>query len=283
MKIAKHFAKRYHFIKVIKGKPLPEGWLGKNWACFQLANSAKGDYLLFVDADVVLEKEAITNTLSLVINNDLNALSVFPTQVMKSIGEYLIVPLMNWLLLTFLPLRKVYRSPNKSFVAANGQYFFFEKESYLKIGGHEAVKEEFVEDMELARILKSKKMKIMTCLGGGKVKCKMYDTFFEGLNGFAKNFYRGFKIPWILFIIMIAYFGIIFLLPFILIPYSDTLLFGMGLIIIQRFSLSYISKQNILINILLFPIQMIILLFMGFYSLFITEYGVLKWKGRKIN
>ncbi len=94
-------------IKGMKGKELPDGWKGKNWACFQLAEVAKGDWLLFIDADVTLAPNSLSSAVDLISQYNLSMLSCFPTQKLRSTGEWFIVPLMNWLLLTFLPLIKV--------------------------------------------------------------------------------------------------------------------------------------------------------------------------------
>ena len=76
-------------VKVLKGKELPTDWLGKNWACHQLAQEAKGEYLLFVDADVELTPEVISSAVYELEKSNAALLSIFPTQIIKSFGEYL--------------------------------------------------------------------------------------------------------------------------------------------------------------------------------------------------
>jgi chlorobactene glucosyltransferase len=127
-------------IKVITGAPLPQNWLGKNWACNQLAQEANGEYLLFIDADVELKPEVISSAVFELEKSNAALISIFPTQIIKSFGEHFIVPLMNWLLLTFLPLKLVYASSSKSFVAANGQFMLWRKSDYFKLGKHQVVK-----------------------------------------------------------------------------------------------------------------------------------------------
>ena len=94
-------------IKLIKGKELPADWLGKNWACHQLAQNANGSYLLFMDADVEIMPSVVSSAVLEIQESNASLISIFPTQKIKSFGEHLIVPLMNWLLLTFLPLKFV--------------------------------------------------------------------------------------------------------------------------------------------------------------------------------
>ena len=97
-------------IKLINGKELPQGWLGKNHACHQLAEAAQGDYFLFLDADVSLKPDLVASTFFHLKQNNLGLLSVFPIQKMKTMGEWITVPLMHFILLSLLPLILVKKS-----------------------------------------------------------------------------------------------------------------------------------------------------------------------------
>ncbi len=88
----------------LSGTTLPEGFTGKNHACHQLSLSARGDYFLFMDADVRVKGALLEEALSWMLKKDLALLSIFPVQKMKSFGEKISVPLMNWILLSLLPL-----------------------------------------------------------------------------------------------------------------------------------------------------------------------------------
>ncbi len=276
------FSSKYNNLKAIKGKPLPEGWLGKNWACHQLSEIAKGDILLFIDSDVILHQEAIPTLLANFYEFKLDALSVFPTQIMNSFGEKLVVPLMNWILLSMLPLFLVRKSKFQSFVAANGQLFLFSKEAYNKIGGHQSVRNNPVEDMELARNLKKNGLKIATFLGGELVKCNMYDGFLSSIQGFSKNFYKGFNINWLLFLLFVLLISIINLIPFFLVFSNVLNIIIIILIILNRIILSYLSKQNIFTNLLFHIPQFIVFLLIGIISVYKTKFGKNVWKGRPI-
>lgn len=280
--IVEQYALKDERIKLVKGNPLPKDWLGKNWACYQLAGRANGNMLLFVDADIRLAENAVASALGIFKKNNVKMLSVFPTQKIKSFGSHLITPLMNWLLLTFLPLKKVYDSKNKSFVAANGQFILFDKNVYSEIGGHKIVKAEVVEDMELARIVKSKDYRIITALGGNSIFCEMYSSLKDSFIGFSKNFFPGFKINPFVFLVMISFFLIIFLLPVALVFFDIRFVIVIVVLILQRAVLSKMSSQNILINIILHPLQMIFMFLIGINSVTGTLTKSLKWKDRKI-
>lgn len=269
-------------VKVLKGKALPANWFGKNWACHQLAQEAKGEYLLFVDADVEVTPEVISAAVYELEKSKTALLSIFPTQIIKSFGEHLIVPLMNWLLLTFLPLRFVYSCSSKAFVAANGQFMLWKKVGYFKIGGHEKVKNKVVEDMELARLAKQNKLKVKTMLGGKLVFCRMYESFNQAYNGFTKNFFAGFLLPPFSFLVIILFLLIAFVLPFLfLMPpvYSFILI---AFILITRISVSIVSNQNLFINVLLHPVQMLFMFWIGINSLIKFKTKKIVWKQRKL-
>ncbi|HSW54877.1 MAG TPA: glycosyltransferase family 2 protein [Ignavibacteriaceae bacterium] len=269
-------------IKLISGKPLPNGWLGKNWACHQLSQEARGDYLLFLDADVRVKPNVLESCVYYQNKYGLQMITCFPTQLIKSFGEWLVVPLMNFLLLAFLPLRKVYSSPNKSFVAANGQFLFIDRNTYEKIGGHSAFADRVVEDMEIAREVKKAGFKLITFLGGSSISCRMYEGFTEAFNGFSKNFFPGFNIPAILFFFLLIILFLAFLLPFTLIFMNPSFLIIVLIVMMGRLFISIPSRQNLIINILLHPIQILIMLAIGVNSIYRIKTKKLKWKGRYI-
>ncbi len=279
--IVKSYAEKNAHIKLVTGKALPEGWLGKNWACHQLAAQASGEVLIFVDADVRLQENTVNSCLNKMQRRRTDVLSVFPTQLMKSWGEYLIVPLMNWLLLTFLPLRKVYESSNESFVAANGQFIMFTRPAYNKLGGHESVKGEIVEDMEFARLIKRSGLKIVTALGNDSILCRMYSSFDDAFNGFVKNFFPGFKTNSITFGLFLLAVQLVYLLPIVLSFIEPLFLILALVIILNRLLISFTSNQNPLIGII-HPLQMLILLMIGIVSIRSHESGNVEWKGRKL-
>lgn len=273
------FAEKDSRIKLLKGKPLPEGWLGKNWACHQLSQNAKGELLLFIDADVELSDNAVENSVRTFYENKVKMLSVFPTQKIKSIGEWLVVPLMNWLLLTFLPFRKVLTSKNDKYSAANGQFILIEKIIYDKIGGHESVKSKVVEDIELMRSVKAEGERAITCLGDEAIKCRMYSSLPDAINGFSKNFYRGFNTSRPVFLLLISIFIILFFVPIILLFVNYIFFLIVLLIIFQRIFVSFVSKQNWVVNLILHPFQMLFMFYIGVRSSSKRKH---KWKERLI-
>ncbi|MEO8209942.1 MAG: glycosyltransferase family 2 protein, partial [bacterium] len=269
-------------IKVIKGKELPDDWLGKNWACKQLSEIASGDYLLFIDADVSLENNAIESALFEIENTDSDMLSVFPDQIMKTFGEKITVPIINWLMISFLPVVNVRKSSDKFYAAANGQFMLWRKEVYFQSGGHEIVKDKIVEDIELARLLKIIKYKINLLLPGKLVSCRMYNSFNEGVNGFTKNFFPASGIKGWQFILILLVIAFVYLFPLIAVFNNTFYLSTIFLIILQRLLVSILSNQNIFVNIVFYPLQMITMFYIGIKSIIAINGSGVYWKDRKL-
>jgi len=201
LEILQRLANTYSTLKIIDGKPKPDDWLGKPWACHQLSKEASGEIFVFVDSDVWMEHDIISKSVTRM--QSLDSLTIWPQQQVESFFERLIVPTVYFSLLTLLPTIYVERSPrwmpgflrtqlNQKFTAACGQFFAFTKSAYKKIGGHESVKKQVVEDMELARIIKSQALSLSMMNGIDSVYCRMYSSGSEIWQGFQKNFLSGF-------------------------------------------------------------------------------------------
>lgn len=268
-------------LQIFEGTPLPQGWSGKNWACHQLFSHAKGNLILFIDADVRLAPDALQTALTIQHALGTAMLSVFPRQITESRGESLIVPMMNWLLLTFLPLRLVYTSFFKSFVAANGQFILVDSDSYTETGGHEKMKGRIVEDMEMARSMRKMKKPVLTLLGGESVSCRMYKGFHESLEGFTKNFYAGFNTSQGIFLFLLAFIFLIFLIPFLLFPVSLFFFLHLLSILGQRYTISHLSGEKPMRSPIYHPLQILLTLVVGWKSMQAARRGI-SWKGRMV-
>ena len=178
-------------IRLLTGDPLPEGWVGKAWACAQLARQACGEVLVFTDADVVWEPEALSSVLSMVERLPADLLTVWPTQRTDTWSEKLVVPLMMFSVCAYLPEIAVRKVPFASLSAANGQCLVFRQAAYEQIGGHDAVRGQIVEDVALARRTKQRGLRMAMALGNGRISCRMYNGWSEVLPGYAKNILAG--------------------------------------------------------------------------------------------
>ena len=110
--IVKRLAEKDSRIRLVSGKPLPQGWLGKNFACFQLSRYAKGDYLIFTDADTYHFASSVKSAVACLIANKLDAACPFPRQIMVSLSERMAIPFINFAILLFMPLALIRKSKN---------------------------------------------------------------------------------------------------------------------------------------------------------------------------
>jgi glycosyltransferase involved in cell wall biosynthesis len=266
---------------LIQGKPLPEDWSGKNFACHQLAMEARGDYFLFLDADVRVHKGLIRRSLGHLNKYQLTLLSLFPRQRMQSLGERLTVPVMNWILLSLLPLRLIRLSYRPSLAAANGQFMLFSAREYRQHMFHELVKNRNVEDIHIIRKIKSLGYRAHTMLSSGEVECRMYSSYRDGIDGFTRSlftFFGGSGITLLVFVIFTTFgwlfvaIGMSWMLAFIYLSIAWLL----------RVMVSIASRQPVFWNMILQPLQQLTFIIMVVKSFGRRFRGVNTWKGRII-
>jgi glycosyltransferase involved in cell wall biosynthesis len=273
------FAAKDGRFRGIRGFLLPEGWTGKNYACHMLGKEARGSILLFLDADVIITNNAVRKATAYFLNHRLDMLSLFPRQIMHTAGEKMVVPLMNWILLSLLPLPLVRKSPKSSLAAANGQFMMFDARNYQQHSWHEQVRNTLVEDIVINRRMKKKGYETATLLGKDDVMCRMYGSYKEGVNGFAKNvlqFFGG-SVPAVVLFIMFTFPGIV------IIPMAFGMLW-LGLyifvIFLIRIFAARVSKQSVSNNLILHIPQMITFVYIVSKGIRVVLTGKYQWKGR---
>lgn len=256
-------------------------WLGKNYACHQGAMRAKGKYLLFLDADVRIGKDAIASVIGYLEYSRSVFLSVFPKQLMTNKGVKSVVPIMNYILLSLLPLFSVRHAKFSSMAAANGQLMLFDRDVYLAFYPHKKFKHEKVEDIHIARFLKKKKFNIACLTGNDDISCNMYDSYEEAMEGFSKNSVAFFGNSYIAATLFwfISLTGILWIA--LLLPIWWVLAY-LIMVIGTRIFISITSQQSIADNILLHFEQIYNLgrlLLKSFQHKINKNY---QWKGRNI-
>lgn len=200
-------------LRVLQGQDLPEGWVGKNWACHQLSEAAQGEYILFVDADTIHAPGTLGHALSAMLAEKLEMLTALPRQAVLTWGEKLIVPIMYFSLLSFMPLPLAYRLRLPVFSAAIGQFIFFKRTAYDQIGGYAAVRAHGTDDLALARQVKSYHLTWRLVDGGKLVHTRMYRSYSQALNGFSKNLFAAFDYRILPFLFVWLWMGYIFYRP----------------------------------------------------------------------
>lgn len=184
-------------VRRLDGRPLPDGWLGKPWACRQLGEAAAGDILVFIDADVEITPEAVADTVSAMTRRGAGLVTGLPQQMLGSFMERAVVPLVMHLpILATLPLAWSTRNRHPSSVVANGQWLALRRDAWAGIGGHAAVADRILEDMELGRAVRRAGWRTVALLAGDRIRVRMYDGAAAVFAGFGKNLaglvgYRG--------------------------------------------------------------------------------------------
>lgn len=268
-------------IRVVTSPGLPEGWLGKNFACNSLSEYAKGDYLLFLDADVRIKNNTLGKAVTLAKKHGLSLISIFPKQDIVTTGEKITVPNMNYILLSLLPLVLVRILKFVSLSAANGQFMFFRADIYNSIRPHILMKNNKVEDISISRLLKEKDHKIACLVGDDNISCRMYTGFSDAVEGFSKNVIAFFGNSFLLAVMFWLITTLGFLVPLLFLS-KGMFLSYLTAYLLTRILISVASHQSIYENLLfIIPLQFSMGLFI--YKAFINKhFGKFQWKGRSI-
>ncbi len=200
-------------LRVVSGLALPQGWLGKHWACHQLSEVATGDLLFFTDADTRHEPQSLRHGVAALMVEQADLLTAFPRQEVVTWSEKLVVPFFPWSILSFLPLGLAYRVRATAFCAANGQYMLFRRAAYDQIGGHAGVRTDAVDDIALARQIKARGLRWRMALATEDVRCRMYRSSAQVFEGFTKNLFAGFGYRVLPYLLVWLWIGIVFLQP----------------------------------------------------------------------
>ncbi|MHA7579312.1 glycosyltransferase family 2 protein [Paenibacillus vandeheii] len=189
--LIKAIADRDPRVRLLHGVELPAGWMGKSHACHRLVQEAKGEWFMFVDADVRLEPAAIRQTIAAGCEQGGGLVTGFPYQVTKTWMEKLVVPMMVFTIISHLPIFMIRRSSHPMFVAATGAFLLIHRSSYKASGGHAGIQADLVDDMSLAKAVKRAGHPVMLADVHDVTNTRMYQNGAEVWNGYKKNMYEG--------------------------------------------------------------------------------------------
>ena len=176
-------------VRLIRGERLPEGWAGKPFACYQLAKSAGGSWLLFVDADTTHASHMLRSVLALALELRASLLSGFPRQLATSLVQKVAMPVLYFIIMSWLPLWWLQRSKRPMPSLAIGQFLLFPKEEYWRIGGHRAVSSKILEDVWLGVEVTQHGGRHVAVNLSPVVSCNMYQNVGAMWEGFIKWMY----------------------------------------------------------------------------------------------
>ncbi len=281
-------------LRILKGMPLPDGWHGKTWACHQLGRQAKGELLLFTDADTMHQPDSLRRSVGALQSSGADMLSLTPLQELGSFWEKLVVPMVYFILMCYLPLRLVRTSRNPAFSFANGQFILFRKGMYDGINGHAAVKGNIVEDVWLCMAVKKAGGIVAAFNGRDTVSCRMYRNSREVWEGFSKNLFAALGYKTAALFAMIVVTVIIYIVPYLFLARAlSTAEFSMvhfwlplsqtGVVLLSRLIVAKVFRQSLLF-VPLHLFSEIVLLAIACNSFYTIKFGKgSQWKGRSYN
>ncbi len=176
-------------IRLICGESLPDDWAGKPFACYQLARKAKGDWLLFVDADTTFAPHALRGTLALALELKTSLLSGFNHQIADSFPQKVVMPVFYFIILGWAPLWLLHNTRKPLPSVAIGQFLLFPREAYWRMGGHQVVKNRIVEDIWLGAEVTKRGGRHVAVDLSSVVSCHMYHNMREMWDGLGKSIY----------------------------------------------------------------------------------------------
>lgn len=279
-------------LRFLRSRPLPRGWVGKSWACHQLAQAAQGELLLFTDADTRHHPATLTSAVAMLQDLQLDLLTVCPRQEVRTWAERLLVPILTWSFVLFLPLPLAYRARNPDLCMATGQFMLFRRQAYRRIGGHAAVRGDPIEDLALVRKIKTRGLRWRLADGCERIACRMYGGTRQVVEGLSKNLLPGFQYRLSLFLFTLLVIALALVQPPVVLLLHAAgarlpgptlalavvevgLALGIAGVAYPRFRLpAYLA--------LLFPITALATIAIGICSLVRALAGSNSWKGRPL-
>ena len=265
---------------IVDGAMLPPGWLGKTWACQQLADAAHGSTLVFVDADVTLSPHAVAAALSTMRAGGLDFISPYPRQLPGCALGLLTQPLLQWSWLTSLPLRLAESSHRPSLSAANGQFLVIDADAYRRARGHAAVAGDVLEDMALARALKTVGCRGGIADGSRIATCKMYDGNRNLVDGYAKSLWSAFGSTAGAGVVVVVMW-VLYVLPWALVAITPWAWFAAAAGPAGRTVAAVRTRGNVFLA-LLHPLAIVCFGVLMAVSLQRHRTGRIAWKGRPV-
>ena len=193
--IVLRLAERDSRVRLLPAPPLPDGWCGKQHACHQLSRAGRHPVLVFLDADVELAPSGLRRMLGFLESSGADLVSGIPRQRTGSLMEKLVVPLIHFILLGFLPFPGMRFSRSPAFAAGCGQLFVARREAYRRAGGHAAIRSSRHDGVTLPRAFRRAGLTTDLCDATTVAGCRMYRSALEVWRGFAKNADEGMASP----------------------------------------------------------------------------------------
>jgi chlorobactene glucosyltransferase len=213
--IVEELSRRHPKLRVIKGEELPPGWNGKNWACHQLSQAARGQWFLFSDADTIHRPQSVSLALAVAQKRKSVFVTCIPRFITKTWAEKLYFPVIHFVFVALLPFKMINYSKDSRLSFGMGPFLFINKGFFFSWGGYKAIKADIVDDLAMAKKVKENKGRISILDGTGFLDVRYYTSFKEVWNGFSKNSYEaiGKATHYLILILLACYY--LFIYPYL--------------------------------------------------------------------
>lgn len=214
-------------LRVLQGSEPPPGWAGKAWACSRAAAESSGDWIMFLDADVAIDPEAIPALIREATERRADLVSVFGAWRLESFWERALIPTIGWFIRGAVDLDRV-NAPEDPHAFANGQLILVGREAYEAAGGHATIRQEILDDVRLAEAFKRRGLRTTMLSAPWAFQVRLYRSLPEIINGYTKNLYEGMGRRWALGIGAVLFVLVGTHLPYLLVALGLTgrLVFG---------------------------------------------------------
>jgi chlorobactene glucosyltransferase len=288
--ILQGFASKDARLKLIKGKPLPDDWLGKHWACQQLSEAADGELLLFIDADTLHEPDMLRCTASAMEGEKAALISVLPHQIVITWSEMLSIPAFYMGMLCGVPIGLTRLQTNPLLFACLGQFLIFKRDAYLASGGYAAVRQNVVDDLAIGRRINAMRLRYCLLDGYKHISCRMYTNYDQVWKGLTKSTFATFNFDPFFIIFMYLQVIVIFLSPLAVLiaalfvpgfPLQATIMAGIAVVLAMLlWILNNVRFHFPLYLVLTYPASVIFMTIIAMASMVLTIQGKAKWKDR---
>ncbi len=288
--ILKEYEQNYPNLQLIKGAALPEGWNGKPFAMKQLAAKAGGEFLVFLDADIVAAPDFLSWTAERMRRHKVDTMSGYAYHKAHSFLEQLFFPMMYLVGMTFLPFWLIKSTRLPLFSHAIGQLLVFRREAYDGCGGIDVVRDKILEDIQMGRVIKAAGYRHIFLDARKVLSGYMYDSWQHTVSGIKRSIYEYFDKKVYPMIILSIFMGAFLVLPpflavlaFIMKWPSSWMLFFGNLAVFLSWAITVYDRKQPWYVPFFYPFQFGFVLILAWKSFFDDVVGEgYNWKGRKV-
>lgn len=270
-------------LRVVTGEEPPPGWLGKPWALHQASRHARGELLLFIDADIHYAPEGVAAAVARIEKAGVPMISLLPRIEMRGFWEHLAMPNLATMAFCVLPLWLANRTRSRTLAVGGGPGNLVVRSEYEAAGGHESLKDSVVDDVALARLLRRNGCRTEMALASDLVSVRMYHGLRETIDGFTKNTFTVFGRSYLATFVIVMLALLVHVLPYVLAVLGDSRAIATVAVITLVRLILFASLGYRLDNAVLGNAPMVLLWCVIFLrSAWVTGVrGNLHWRGRR--